>query len=344
VAPSKRRKLLWRRGVVVAVALIVGGTGGLGFALAASSSYTAHTTVFVTRGLPDVAGGDVNTAVADFETALRLPEVDAAVGDQVHIAASSIRDGITISRVLSSAAIRVSFSSAQRSVASAVVVQASHQALIALAQQGSQAAAAALSVAQNTYQDARNRLLAFDRSVGVADVDAEYAAHTANLANLRNALLLSGSPALASVVASETTLVNKLAAAEPEYQTLKAASDSAAGAVASAAQSVADASGILASASSPTILTPPVVGRTSSGARLAQATVLAGVAAAVVVALTIALLEWRGRRRDSSIMVDLRSPRGVGLQGADRPAPKRAGGQVSRLASRRTPVARSRAQ
>jgi hypothetical protein len=296
VVVSNRQKLA-RQGVVVVGALIIGAASGFAVALTRSSSVTARTTVFVTRGLPDVAGGDVNTAVADFQTALHLPEVDAAVGRQVHLPASAIHHGIGFSRVLTSSAVRVSFSNAQESVASAVVVSASHQALLVLARPASESATAALSAAQKSYQDALDRLSALDRSLRVGDVANEYAVRSANLANLRNAALSSGSPALAAVVASESALVNRLAAAVPQYQALKAASDSAAVAVASAARSVVNTSGILASVNSSSILTTPVLGPTSRALRLARAAALWGLTAALVVALIIGLLDLRLRRR-----------------------------------------------
>ncbi|HZQ57273.1 MAG TPA: hypothetical protein VFA84_04530 [Acidimicrobiales bacterium] len=242
---------------------------------------TAQTTVFVTRVLPNGPNNDINTAIADFETALRLPQVDAQVSKQTGVAAGTVHDGTTVSRLGASSAVRVSYTGS--GATAPVVVAAVHAALVTLAQQQVDAATEATSAAQVAATRAADALTALDQSLNTNDIDTEYARHSDNLVSLENQQAVSPSPGLPALIASERSRVAELAAAEPQYQQLKAAYDSAQGTLATSQQALTDANSRLRAAADTTILTPPTVAPASRVAELARADGAAAAAAAVLV-------------------------------------------------------------
>jgi hypothetical protein len=268
------------------MAAVLAGVGTVAaVALIGRTRYVAQTTVFVSRVVPPT-NGDVDTSIADFETALRLRQVDDTVAGDTYVSAASVRSGIAVSRLASSSTVRVSFSSGSPSVASAVVVSAAHAALTTLAQQQLDAGIESVNAAQLTAGKALDSLSQLNQSVQADDVEADYARHSQNLITLQNQEAVSPSVGLVAEIASERAVVAKLAGAVPQYLQLKSASDSAQATLATANEVLTGASGLLNAARSPSVLTAPTTSRASRIGTMAR---LGGAAAAGVLVIVYAL-------------------------------------------------------
>jgi hypothetical protein len=256
--------------------------------------------------------GDVDTSIADFETALRLRQVDDTVARQTHVSADAVHSAIAVSRLGASSAVRVSFNAASPSATSAVVVSASHAALTTLAQQQLDAGIEAVNAAQVAASKALASLSQLNQSVQADDVEADYARHSQNLITLQNEAALSPSPGLAAEVAAEQATVAKLATAVPGYLQLKSASDSAQATLATANGALTEASGLLNAAGSPSVLTQPTASRASRIGPMAR---IGGAAAAVALVIVFlffvasdSLKRRRARARDAVPGDELSTP------------------------------------
>jgi hypothetical protein len=283
------------------VAALVGAASAAVALSRAHTSYRAKSTVFVDRVVSPV-NGDVSVGIADFETALRLRQIADTVSQQTHVAASSITNGLSASRVGNSSTVQVSYHSPSPALASAVVVSAAHAALTTLAQQQVDSAIESVNAAQATATHALTVLSDLNQRFQVDDIEADYARESQNLINLQNQQAVTPSPGLANAIASERALVSNLAAAVPQYVQLKAASDSAQATLATSQQSLTQASGVMSAASSPSILSAPVATKTSKATTVARVAVGGAVAGAVVV-LGLFLL-WDLRRRKNEFTED----------------------------------------
>jgi hypothetical protein len=283
--------------IVVLVAVVAAGAAAGAVLAAARTSYTAQTTVFVTRVVPTSANGDDTVAIDDFETALRLHQVDDAVARQAHVSSAAVRNGVTLGRQGASSAVKLSYASTSPAVATAVVTSAGRAALATLAQQQVDSATEAVAVAQASATKALTALTNLNQSLSADDVEADYARHSQNLIDLQNQAAVSPSAGLTAAIQSEQALVSRLAAAIPTYVQLKAASDSAQATLASADSQLTDATGRLSAAQSTTVLTTPTVTKTSRASLLVRVGLGAAAAAALIAIALFALADAMGRWR-----------------------------------------------
>jgi uncharacterized protein involved in exopolysaccharide biosynthesis len=294
----ERLHLSPRRIVLVLTVALVAAAAATAVVELGPRMYAAQTTVFVSRVLPASGGVDINTSIADFQTALQLHPVDDEVSKQTGVSSKAIRAGLSVGRLGSSSAVQVSFRSTAATASSSVVTAVVHQALTTLAQQrvdaGNEAVAAARAAATGTLTS----LDALNRTLNTNDVTTEYQRHSQNLINLQNQQAVSPSFALIVPIRNEQALVAKLAAAQPRFAELKAASDSAQAALASASQALTDASGRLNAAADPSILTTPVVTVVSRVPELARADGASALAAVCVLLAILVVADGRAARVD----------------------------------------------
>ncbi len=265
--------------------------------------YQAQTTVFVTRVFPSDPSA-IDSAVDDFETVIGLPQVRRAVAASSGTSVGALASGLKFHRIGTSSAEQVTFRAPNAAVASNVVLTASHEALTTLAQQQLDGAREAVAAAQPVANSALSALVAFQRDLGVTDFTAEYQAHQQALLNLENQLATASPGRIAALngqILSETAAVNRLAAAQPQYQQLQNALSQDNATLDSASKALIDAQARVAAASSSTTVTAPTV---STASRLLPV-VRAGVIAAVIVVLLgiglYSLVDRAGARDDEQL-------------------------------------------
>jgi hypothetical protein len=219
--------------------------------------YAAHSTVFVARVLPN--GTNIDSSVADFETAMRLPEVENTVASQTGVSAAALHSGLGFSRIGASTSVDVSFTSTSQAQASNVVTAAAHQSLLFLAGQQVSAANDQVAGAQKAADSAAADLAALNQKYGVTDIDAEYQTQQQDLLNLDSQLATTSDPtrlaAIQALISQKTTQVTVLAGAHPQWQQVDNQLLQAQTTLNDVQATVTDAQSKLSAAGSPSILT-----------------------------------------------------------------------------------------
>jgi hypothetical protein len=275
-----------RRAALAAVLSGIAAVGGAAYAYHLPSTYNATSTVFVARVIPGTAGGNVATVVATFQTALKLPQTVEKVAKDSGITTASLGSGLKDAEVTSSSAVTVSFADTSPSVASNVVTSATRDALLSLGSQQAYGAQDQVSAAQRALSAAESAIAAFNARYGTEDFGTQFQEAEQNALNLEDALAAADPqqvPAIDSAIQSEKTVLNRMSAADPQWQLLDVALTQAQGALQTADQGYTTAEGNLIAASSPTVLIPPQVTRDS---RMSP-TIRLGLMSAVVMLLLI---------------------------------------------------------
>jgi hypothetical protein len=318
-------------GVVVLAALAAGVAGAL--TLRRPQQYSVQTTVFVGRILP-ASGASVDSSIADFETVIGLPEVTTAVAKQTGASRLSIAHGISFQRVGASSAVQVSFHGSNAAKASNVVIAASHQALLTLAQQQVDGATEGVNAAQTATTAAQNAVTALDQRFGVANLQDAYQAQQQDLFNLENQLA-SASPgqsaSLTTLIAQKTDQLNALGAALPQFQQLNDNLTQATSTLNTASQTLTDAKGKLDAAGSSTIVTSPNVVKQSRSNLLARASAATLVAVILLGVGLLILTDWMRTRNPTEPVAPAAPPApplpAAPRQRATRPSRARQAGQ-----------------
>ena len=219
--------------------------------------YTAHTTVFVARVLP--SGTNIDSSVADFETAMRLPEVEDAVAKQTGVSVADLRNSLKFSRIGAGTSVDVSYSSTSQAQASNVATGAAHQSLQFLAAQQVNAASDEVAGAQKAADSAGADLAALNKKYAVTDTNAEYQSLQQDLLNLDSQLASTADPtrlvAIQALIAQKTAQLTVLAGALPQWQELDNRLLQAQSTLNVQQATVTDAQSKLAASTSPSILT-----------------------------------------------------------------------------------------
>jgi hypothetical protein len=374
--PSLRYLSLTPRRVALAAILSgVAAVGGAAYAYHQPSTYTATSTVFVARVIPDAAGSNVSTVVATFQTALQLPQTVAKVAKESGVPTDSLDSGLKDAEVASSSAVTVSFTDTAPSIASTVVTTATKDALLSLGSQQAYGAQDQVSAAQRALSTAESTIAAFNRVHGTDDFGTQFQEAEQDALNLEDALAAASPqqvPAIETAIHSVQSELNRMSAADPQWQLLDVALTQAQAALQTAEQDYTTAEGNLIAATSPTVLTPPQVTQNS---RMSPTVRLGLMSAVVMIALSLGCFavfgildrgverrrleeeeeeakrrekEWTGpwRRSSDQQLLDARSSEDPAAVQPDDvgPAPSAAPVRTARQSSRPavTPVARER--
>jgi hypothetical protein len=292
------RLLAPRRVVSILLVAAVAATLAAGLTLRRAQQYTVQTTVFVGRILP-ATGADVDSSIADFETVIRLPQVIAAVVKQTGVSTANVTSGVSFQRVGASSAVQVSFHASSAASAANVVITASHQALVTLAQQQVDGATEGVNAAQAAATSAQTAVTALDQRLGVVNLQDDYQSQQQDLFNLENQLASAGpgqSSGLTNLISQRTARLNTLGAALPEFQQLSDNLTQATSTLNTANQTLTDAKGKLNAASSPTIVTTPNVIKQSRVGLLARVVSATTVAVLLLGLGLFAITDWMRTR------------------------------------------------
>lgn len=308
---STWRRALDRTGVRLrtlrAIAILAGVAFVLSFGLnvIGKQQRTVSTTVFVARVLPGSTTGDVDASIADFITVIGLPIVRNPVSEQTGVPAGKLAS-LSVARIQTSSAVRVSYTSSDEAVARRVVEASAREALRTLAQQQVDGATGAADAARSAADDALQALTAFEQQLGVVDFGAEYERRRQDLLNLQAQAVTTPSAALSQLITQRSAEVDKLAAQVPAYNRLSDRLAQTREAVAAASKALTDAQGKLAAAGAASALTDPdvaVQGKVLPAVR-------SGLLTAIVLALLafgLAVLEARVRARRAGALAAERS-------------------------------------
>ena len=300
-----------RRLGALAVLCILAVGGGLAYKLQAPATYSATGTVFVARVEPTDSGGSVSTAIAYFETVLKLPGTINRVSTETKISRQALASGLKVSQVTLSPAATVSFTSTSPTDARAAVVAAATLALQTLASQQVDAATDQLTAAQRAVDAAQASVVAFNSALGVSDFGTEYQNEEQNQLNLEDALAAASPQQVGPIQAAiraQNEQLGRLAAAEPRWQLLDQALTEAQSEYEVAGQALTTAQGYVTAASSPTVLTPPQVTRQSRAALAIRLGLTSGVVMAILGLGVFFGMGVLSRREPDAVRGQLRSP------------------------------------
>lgn len=290
----KRIRLL---GLLVVLAGVVGACLGL---LIQSGSYSAKSTVFVSSVLNSSSNStDLSSSVGDFETAIKLPEVERAVAQAANEPVSEIRSRLKASSPTGGTAVTVSFSDHVRDKAENVVNTAAKATMQALVRQHIDSAQSQVIAATTAVTTAQGALNQFNVSTGYPDYEGEYQSVQQSVLSLQG----QNSPQLAQ----QQQLLNTLSAQQPRYQMLNSVLQQAQQSLGNANQSLTAAQGSYTAINSSTILTPPTVTHTGAASYAIRSGVGSAVAALVLGLLAFFGVDYLKRRKVSGEEEPVRS-------------------------------------
>jgi hypothetical protein len=274
------------------VALVAGGVSYI-----RPVTYKAASVVFLAQVFPNESDAYGSTIVGDFLSALDLPALRTAVAQSGHMGTATVAAGLAGAVIGSGTSLQVTFTGSDRAEAEAAASAAAHAALVILARQqvdaaDNQVAAAKQALngisAQQTTITSRLQVSSVSDSyqqlqTTVSMDEAEAVTASGPLAAQLAATITQGEQrlvALASELTESTVLSSQLQQAE---QTLQ-----------SATTSLVEAQGSLNEASSPSVVTAPVVSQTS---RLTSVLRAAIGSAVVAIGAALAMFSFADGRR-----------------------------------------------
>jgi hypothetical protein len=260
-----------------AVAVVAGGVSYL-----RPVTYKAVSVVFLAQVFPNEADAYGSTIVGDFLSALDLPTLQTEVAQSIHSGAGTVAAGLSGAVIGSGTSLQVTFAGSDRQKAEVAASGAAHAALVILARQQVDGADNEVEAAQQAVNGISAQQNAINSKLQVTSVSASYLQLQTTVSMDRaEAVTASGSLAaqLAATITQGDKRLSSLAADLTESTVLSSQLQQAEQTLQSATTTQVEARGSLDEASSPSVVTTPVVIQAS---RL-TGVLRAGIASAVVV-------------------------------------------------------------
>jgi capsular polysaccharide biosynthesis protein len=290
------RALGRRLRLIVVVPLAAGALAGV-LALAQSQQYRTTTNVVIPhpQSLGSAAAA-VSQAVADFQGVLGLTQIASLTAQQTGANLQHVEDGLSSKRGGDGNSVEVVYVGTSADVAQKVVVNASKNALTALAQADLTLASAQLDAAKKEHDNALADLHTLMTDSNVVDFPRAITAYEKRLADLRDQLgTAQQSGDEAAIAAAQTRLTNLTSVAaklKAGYQEANDRLTSANQAFATAQDSEIQAQGELSAAESTQLKASPALGlsRATHAAKRVIPAMIFGLVLAVGVVVLLELL------------------------------------------------------
>jgi hypothetical protein len=245
-----------------------------------------------------------NQFVAAFGAATTAPQVLEEVATDTGVAASRLRDGLTVTQVGASSQLELTYTSAARDTVRPVLEATTRRALDFLFASQVEIAAGQVSAAGDDVTAATTAIVDWERENKVAQPDKLYQATLTELASLRQQRLQMravgngrGATAAEEAIRAGQKLLDEIGPKLPDYQALIAGRDAATSALSQARQSLQAARAQIRAADPAAVTSVGAVTAVSRPRNLITAVPPVAGAGLLLAVLLVAILELFARHR-----------------------------------------------